>query len=563
MEEDRAPQDLLEMLLAGQPKEKTEVDSSTVRYALYARKSTLSEDSQAHSIEDQVSVCMERIVIPNNLHVEKIYRESFSAKEADTREQFKQMVSDLKTGRVNGLIAWHPDRLARNMKDAGEIIDLIDKNTITDLKFATFTFENTAEGKMTLGITFVMSKQYSEHLSDSVNRGNQKNVVDRGEFIGKFKHGYVVDGNRRFQVDNENFVKVRHVFQTVLNGNSQKEAREWINSQNYTVQKRPESDPVPHTWSKDNISELLRDPHYAGVHKWGKNFVDLTQQYDFTPMVTVEEFLKINKINNLDSSKILSISRPKSTKTKANLLRGAVYCGACGKPLTSMLIGKKKDGVLLHSRYYYKCETKSCRVFDNSARAELVINKANEFFNTFLFTTRDNYEVYIENARKELKKMNANLASQIESLKATISNKEKAYEQTKKLLLKDSVLEKHYNLDKQLEEINKLKSNYERQVNIRRRTKESLPTYEKYLKLFESAPVILNKIRDMSTMDQLLRIFFLNFTVIPGEESFSRGSEVTCKLKEPWAGFLNDEKFVYGAGEGTLTPGLVLGKDAL
>jgi DNA invertase Pin-like site-specific DNA recombinase len=88
-------------------------------------------------------------------------------------------------------IAWHPDRLARNMKEAGTIIDLVDRNLIRDLKFPTFTFENTPAGKMLLGITFVMAKQYSEHLSESVDRGNARAIED-AEFIGKCHSEYQV-----------------------------------------------------------------------------------------------------------------------------------------------------------------------------------------------------------------------------------------------------------------------------------------------------------------------------------------------------------------------------------
>lgn len=51
------------------------------------------------------------------------------------------MLQDFKSGKYQGLIACHADRLARNMKEAGEIIDLVDKGIIRDLRFATSTFE--------------------------------------------------------------------------------------------------------------------------------------------------------------------------------------------------------------------------------------------------------------------------------------------------------------------------------------------------------------------------------------------------------------------------------------
>ena len=64
-------------------------------------------------------------------------------------------------------------------------------------------------------------------------------------------------------------------------------------------------------------------------------------------------------------------------------------------------------------------------------------------------------------------------------------------------------------------------------------------------------------------MDALLRIFFSNFTITPGKDGFRKGSKVVHKLNEPWKGFVENNDFVLGAGTGTLTLGLFLGKEAL
>ncbi len=165
------------------------VDPAKLRYFLYARKSTQGEDRQERSIPDQVKDCMDRSVIPKGLTVVRVIEESQSAKEPDTRGKFRKMIDDIKAGKADGIISWHPDRLSRNMKEAGEIIDLVDKGVIKDLQFATSSFENTPTGKMLLGMSFVLSKQYSEHLSESVTRGNRR-VTESGACLAKFKHGY-------------------------------------------------------------------------------------------------------------------------------------------------------------------------------------------------------------------------------------------------------------------------------------------------------------------------------------------------------------------------------------
>jgi DNA invertase Pin-like site-specific DNA recombinase len=543
MEPENERQKLLELLRASLPQRPDKVDTSTVRYALYARKSTTSEDRQASSIEDQMRDCMEKLVVPEGLNVVKVYQESCSAKIADTREQFKAMIREIELGNIDGVIGWHPDRLSRNMKEAGTVIDLVDRGLIRDLKFATFTFENTPAGKMLLGITFVMAKQYSEHLSESVDRGNKRAVED-GEFIGKFMHGYIIDANRFFQPDPVNFTKVKHMHEMALAGESQKDIRLWINKQNYTVQKRQGAEPVPHVWDKDDVSKLLKSPLGAGIHKWGKNYVDLVEAYDFTPMITVEEFLKINKIDSLNSTKISARHRPRGGEIRANLLRGRVNCDHCQKTLTSMVIDKP-DKTL--ARYYYKCETLGCDMQGKSARAGLVLESAQQFFATYLFVTKNNYAEFVKQAQKASATKSAEFDSALGRLKTLIANKERSYEQTKDLIVKTPSLTDHYDLDKYTKEIERLKSEYKKNQRHRDNIKSSLPTFEEYLKLLESTPVILGKIRDMKTMDTLLRIFFSNFTITAPNGRFDKGSKVSYKLNEPWNGFIENGDFVYGA----------------
>lgn len=547
MEDTDGHLELIELLQSSQPGRPSDVDTSTVRYALYARRSTTGEDRQTSSVPDQIRDCMERIVEAdesNPLNVVKIYEENYSAKIADTRKEFKAMIREIELGRIDGVIAWHPDRLSRNMKEAGTIIDLVDRGLIRDLKFATFTFENTPAGKMLLGITFVMAKQYSEHLSESVDRGNARAIQD-GEFIGKFRHGYIIDANRYLQPDPTNFTKVKHMFEMALAGKSQKEIREWINQQGYTVQKRQGAEPVPHIWDKDDVSKLLKNPHYAGIHQWGKNHVDLVEAYGFTPMITANQFLAINKIDTLGTTKISARQRPRGGEIRANLLRGKVYCGHCQKTLTSMLIDKKEKG---ESRYYYKCETLGCDMEGKSVRAGVVLDAAQEFFEAFLFVTKSNYDEYVKEARKAIVVKTDEIDSALGRLKVTVANKERAYERIKALILEDPKLKKHYPLDEYAKEIHELKSDFKRNSQRRDNVKDAIPTFEEYLKLFESTPVILGKIRDMKTMDALLRIFFSKFIITAPNSTSYKGSKVTYKLNEPWEGFVRNNDFVYGAG---------------
>lgn len=103
-----------------------------MKYFLYARKSSESEDRQVLSIEAQVRELREHAQ-KNNLEIVKEFSESKTAKEPG-RAVFNQMLIELEQGKACGIIAWHPDRLARNSIDGGKIVHLIDQKIIANLK---------------------------------------------------------------------------------------------------------------------------------------------------------------------------------------------------------------------------------------------------------------------------------------------------------------------------------------------------------------------------------------------------------------------------------------------
>lgn len=97
------------------------------RYVIYLRKSTDDEAKQVRSLEDQETECRalaEQIGV--KVRDEDVLIESASAKKSDNRPLFDNMLLGFKTGKYHGLLAWSPDRLSRNMKEAGEIIEMID-----------------------------------------------------------------------------------------------------------------------------------------------------------------------------------------------------------------------------------------------------------------------------------------------------------------------------------------------------------------------------------------------------------------------------------------------------
>ncbi|MFZ6022315.1 MAG: recombinase family protein, partial [Patescibacteria group bacterium] len=312
------------------------------RYVIYARRSTKkpksdgSEDKQERSIEDQIKAC-KQLALEKNLPYQEseILIEEETSHKAGKREVFYEMLDNIRAGKYNSIIAWHPDRLARNMKDAGSIIDMLDTYTIIDLKFPSYSFTNDPSGKMALGIQFVLAKQYSDALSVTTKRGTDGTAVE-GKYLGKRKIGYKVV-SKFFRQDNDELPELRKAWDLALKNYSLTMICDELRKDNFKYKVIKEDGPTTyHRMDEKRLSRFFKDTFYAGVFLHGANVVIMADvDKNFTPMVSYPEFLRVREI--LDKRKFYK------AKVKNHLFTQFVKCESCGR-FMSMGLSKARNG---------------------------------------------------------------------------------------------------------------------------------------------------------------------------------------------------------------------------
>ncbi|EKD76411.1 MAG: hypothetical protein ACD_43C00122G0001, partial [uncultured bacterium] len=307
-----------------------------MKYFLYARKSSEAEERQAMSIEAQIAE-LQLLAEREGITIAKIFTESKSAK-TPGRPIFKNMIELIHASKEQvGILTWHPDRLARNSVDGGQIIYLVDQGKIAALRFCTFWFEATPQGLFMLQVAFGQSKYYSDNLSENVKRGIRQKLR-RGEYPRMAPFGYM------------NEPKLKNIVPDPVHSKIIKKAFAEFAAGNDTLTSIGEK---LHLWGlvnkqgkpigKSSIDRILKNPVYMGliVHQ-GE-----THQGNFTPLVSKQLFDQVQH-----QLKTKSKARKKNNIHHfpfANLL----HCGECGCAITAQFA--QGNGGLYR---YYRCSKK-------------------------------------------------------------------------------------------------------------------------------------------------------------------------------------------------------------
>jgi DNA invertase Pin-like site-specific DNA recombinase len=487
-------------------------DEPMLRYVIYARKSTDATEKQERSIGDQIGEC-KALADRLGLRWVAIIHEEKSAMVSDKREKFREMLESVREGKYDGVIAWAPDRLARNMKEGGEILDMVDRGEIQDIKFANhFVFANNPSGKMLLGIAFVMAKQYSDQHSQNITRAIRRKTLE-GKWAGsRLKHGYYKDRQHFLHPDGKNHELIKKAFEMRLDGIQLKDIAKFLKDEGFPVKTR-------HTKHKEMVvndkfvSDLLRDPIYAGAMIFGSIVVNLFDHYDFVPAVDTADMERLLVKDGVRKSyNITDIVKPRGS-IKADLMRAMIICADCNRTMSTGIT---------KGLFYYRCDTKGCKRKGKSVRAKVIMGAAYDFLQKHPLASKKGYAHYKKQMTKVFAEKQKQTNKDIKSFKAQKQHAKRRVADMKELIRAakgDKVLVKEYETDmkKHLAKVKELVKKLKKLEVTKRDTQGALVSFEEFHELFQNVAEYIQKIDSMSDLDFIMRKLFMNFTIKDGK----------------------------------------------
>ena len=389
-----------------------------LRFAIYCRKSTDTEDKQVLSLESQEKE-LSNIAEREGLRVTYTLTERMSAKDPG-RPVFNELISLIRKGKVDAILCWKIDRLTRNPIDAGTVQWLLQTEKIKCIKtFEKPFFPN--DNVLLINIEQAMAIQYIRDLSANVKRGN-RTKLERGEWPNHAPFGYLNDkGTKSIIVDQKNARYVVQIFRLYSTGEySLKEISNILFKEGLRTKSGNKV-------IKSHIHRILSNKFYCGLMERDRKLY----QGNHPPLIPLPLFE--------EAQDILHGRKHPRRKKHYYAVRGFLKCGECGCALTADM----KKGYT----YYYctngKGNCEQHKKYLRSERVEALIAEILRDLHFPLQTIELCYKSYVQ--KYQTKEDHSNL------------NLEKLYTEQNALQKKESLLVDGYTSEMIREDIYRAK----------------------------------------------------------------------------------------------------------
>jgi len=236
----------------------------SLRYCLYARKSSESDERQTMSIDSQIKEMLQ-LAQKEGLRVAEVKQEAHSAKDTGQRPVFNKMIEEIRMGRFDAILTWAPDRVSRNAGDLGVVVDLLDQKKLIEVRTYGQRFTNSPSEKFLFMILGAQGKLENDQKGVNVKRGLRAKC-EMGLWPAPAPTGYFnemrTDRKGYIMIDPERAPIIRQMFEKVGDdGWSGRKVYKWLREINFkTVNNKP-------IWIS-SVQKILNTPLYMGEFQY-------------------------------------------------------------------------------------------------------------------------------------------------------------------------------------------------------------------------------------------------------------------------------------------------------
>lgn len=521
---------------------------------LYARLSHEKEENiERGTIETQMELMKNYVKDHEDIVIEEEYYDASFTGTNFERPDFKRMLEDAKTGRINCIIVKDLSRLGRNYVEMGNYIERV--FPFLNVRFIAVTddFDSFRPGTdLMMPLKNIVNEFYAKDISKKVSTAHRRKWTTDEYMCGFAPYGYLKSKTEknRIVVDEATAENVRLIYKLFLEGKGYTPIAKYLNEQGIMsplmylkslgYQQNVKTNGV---WTKTTVKSILTNQAYIGSAVHGKVVIEkynniplhatdpsewVIVENTHEPLVDKETFEKAQERVEEISDAYFAKEFTKHPPNEKNLLKGKIVCGDCGKgmrlsPRTTKsyvyFCGTFSDGVNpACSRHRIDQEDVNKAVFaqiSNHMRccidALSVIRELNA--RSSGLKKYDVYEKTITRQRRELEKVNRKFSELYGDYSEHLINESEYLTLKQQYLLKSEALKKE--IDNLLVSQNLYSKNYKidedwenlinKYLKCRKLNKELADAFVDKVQVFEDGRISVNLIYD-DCLEELLQI---------------------------------------------------------
>lgn len=333
----------------------------------YIRVSTTEQADKGYSLDAQTQTIRE-YCFRENLDLKHVYADrGKSGKSIKGRDEMQRLLEDAEQGDYDCVVVWKISRVARNLVDLLEIVNLLQKKNIAFYSISEQFQVDTSSGRFMLQIMAATNEMERNQIAENVKLSMTKLSHEGFWMSGKAPLGFdniELPNEKKGLAINEKEAKiVQLIFLEASKGKGYRSIANQLNRIGHKTK-------FDNSFSSVAVRDILKNPVYIGkirynkYEKWSDKRRNGLSKNVFTVDGKHEGFIEKVLWEKVQHKLALSSKNPAWNHRGASVLTGILKCPECGSPMAiNNVTNTLKDGTKKKIRYY------SCSQFRNKGAA--------------------------------------------------------------------------------------------------------------------------------------------------------------------------------------------------
>lgn len=282
--------------------------------AIYARISE-DRDGEMLGVQRQLKDCLAHAKARGWMVAGNYVDDDVSAYNGKPRPEYRRLLSDIKDGRIDGVVVWHLDRLHRHPRELEEFFEICAAANVRHLASVTGDVDlSTHDGQFLARILGAVSRKESD---DKARRNKRKHLelAQAGRWAGGGRpYGY--DDERRILP--EEAAIIRELARRALAGES-------LRTLCADLGRRAVPTVRGGRWAMHTIKHILIHPRVAGLRALKGEVIGPAV---WKPILSAEDHARLKAL-------LTDPARRLNRTARRYMLMGFLYCNVCGTRLIS------------------------------------------------------------------------------------------------------------------------------------------------------------------------------------------------------------------------------------